>query len=91
MPFLKVTFHLQSLQNIGYVPQAVQYILEPFLHPVVCTSHPLTPTVKNLTVLSDFVCLYKRIYSRERVISTKCFLKVKIQLKFLVIWFLKYF
>ena len=38
IPFLKVTFHLQLFQNIGYIPCVVQYILEPILHPVVCTS-----------------------------------------------------
>ena len=39
---LKVTFHLQVLQNIIYIPCVVQYILEPILHPNVYTSH--TPT-----------------------------------------------
>ena len=39
---LKVTFHLQVLQNIIYIPCVVQYILEPILHPKVYTSH--TPT-----------------------------------------------
>ena len=42
IPFLKVTFHLQFLQNIGSIPRVAQYILEPILHPVVCTSHPQT-------------------------------------------------
>ena len=37
--FLKVTFHLQLLKNIGYIPCVVQYILEPILHRIVCTSH----------------------------------------------------
>ena len=44
--FLKVTFHLQLLQNIGYISRVVQYILEPIVHPVVCTSHlpiPILP------------------------------------------------
>ena len=46
---LKVAFHLQLLQNIGYIPHVVQYILEPILHPIVCTSQcptsilPLSP------------------------------------------------
>ena len=31
MQFLKVTCHLQLLQNIGYIPCVVQYILEPIL------------------------------------------------------------
>ena len=33
MQFLKVTLHLQSLQNIGYIPHAVQYILVAHLIP----------------------------------------------------------
>ena len=37
--FLKVTFHLQLLQNNGYIPRVVQYILELILHPIVRTSH----------------------------------------------------
>ena len=44
--FLKFTFHLQLLQNIGYIPRVVQYILESILHPVVCASHfpiPMLP------------------------------------------------
>ena len=32
-------FHLQLLQNIDYIPCIVQYILQPILYPVVCTSH----------------------------------------------------
>ena len=40
---LKVTFHLQLLQNIGYITCVVQYILEPILHPIVCTSPSATP------------------------------------------------
>ena len=42
MQFLKFTFHLQLLQSIGCIPCVVQYILEPVLHPIVCT--PLSPT-----------------------------------------------
>ena len=40
MQFLKVTFHLQLLQNIGYIPSVIQYNFEPILHPLVCASHP---------------------------------------------------
>ena len=36
---LKVTLHLQLLQNVGYTARVVRYILAPVLHPVVCTSH----------------------------------------------------
>ena len=33
----KAIFHLQLLQNIAYISHVVQYILEPILHPIVCT------------------------------------------------------
>ena len=46
--FLKVTFHLQLLQNIDCIPHIVQYILEPLLHPRVCTSHSSIPTLISL-------------------------------------------
>lgn len=36
---LKVTFHVQLRQNIGLYSLDVQAILEPVLHPTVCTSH----------------------------------------------------
>ena len=35
MQFLKVTFHVQLLQNIGYIPHVVPYILKPNLHLIV--------------------------------------------------------
>ena len=38
--FLKVTLHLELLQNIGYIPSVVQYILEPILYLIVWTSYP---------------------------------------------------
>ena len=38
MQFLKVTFHLQLLQNIACIFHIVQYILESILYPVVCAS-----------------------------------------------------
>ena len=41
--FLKVTVHLQLLQNIGYIPHVVQFILEPILYSVVCSSHSPIP------------------------------------------------
>ena len=48
MHFLKVTFHLQLLQNIGSVPRVVRYIFEPVSHPVACAFHtpslPFPPT-----------------------------------------------
>ena len=40
---LKVTFHVQFLQVIGPVSCVVQYIPEPTLYPVACTSHFPTP------------------------------------------------
>ena len=42
--FLKITFHLQILQNIVYMPHGAQYILEPTLHSVVCISQSSAPT-----------------------------------------------
>ena len=42
MKFLKITSHLQLLQNTGSIPHVVQYNLESILYPTVCTSH--TPT-----------------------------------------------
>ena len=36
---LKVTFNFQLLQKTAYIPHVVHYILEPILHPVVCSSH----------------------------------------------------
>ena len=39
---LKVIFLFQLLQNFGYIPHVVQYILEPILHPAVCISHSPT-------------------------------------------------
>ena len=45
MQFLKVTFHLQLLQNTGYIPRVAQYILEPVLHPIASTSHSRTPAL----------------------------------------------
>lgn len=35
---LKVIVHLQLLQNIGFVPRVVQYILIDYLTPNICTS-----------------------------------------------------
>ena len=34
---------MNILQNLGYIPHVVQYILEPILYPMVCTSHSATP------------------------------------------------
>ena len=53
---LKVTFHLQSLQNIGYIFHVVQYILEPILHPIVCISNLLNPCVVPYSSLTGNHC-----------------------------------
>ena len=53
---LKVTFHLQSLQNIGYIFHVVQYILEPILHPTVCISNLLNPCVVPYSSLTGNHC-----------------------------------
>ena len=37
---LKITAHLQLLQNIGCISCVVQHICVPVIYPVVCTSHP---------------------------------------------------
>ena len=47
----KLAFYLQLLQNIGYIPCVVPYILEPIIHPVLCTSHSLTPILPLSTYL----------------------------------------
>ena len=54
--FLKVTFHLQLLQNIGYIPHVVQYIPEPILYLIVCPLTPLhvTPAPLPLVTASLF-------------------------------------
>ena len=36
---LKIAFHLQLLQNTGYIPHVAQYILELILHLKLCTSN----------------------------------------------------
>ena len=50
--FLKVTFHLQLVENIGYIPHVVQRILESALHPTVCASH-LPPLCSPSTPLAN--------------------------------------
>ena len=47
MQFLKVTFHLQLLQNIGCICHFGQYILKPVLHPMAGASRspiPISPS-----------------------------------------------
>ena len=46
---LKVTFHLQWLQNIGCIPGVVQYIFGPILYPTVCASYSPTPKLSLLS------------------------------------------
>ena len=42
---LKVDFHLQLLQHIGYICCVKQYIFEPVLHLIICTSHSFTSMI----------------------------------------------
>ena len=44
-----VTFHLQLLQNIGFIPCIIQYIPEPILLSVISTASP----TRNLMVFSS--------------------------------------
>lgn len=46
---LKATFHLQLLQNIGFIPCIIQYIPEPILLSVISTASP----TRNLMVFSS--------------------------------------
>ena len=55
---LKDTFHLQLLQEIGYIPQVAQYITEPLLY-TICTSHSPTPSLSlNLSPKYIMLCPY---------------------------------
>ena len=58
---LKVTFYLQLLQNIDYIPCVVQYILEPILYPIVCISPSLFPLVTT-SLFSISVSLFLFCY-----------------------------
>ena len=50
---LKVTFHLQLSQNIGYIPRVAQYIPEPILYPVVSAPHTTTPILPLPTITGN--------------------------------------
>ena len=52
---LKTTFHLQLLQNIGYITHVVQYILELILYPIICPS--LLSLLVNTSLFSVSVSL----------------------------------
>ena len=56
MQFKNVTFYFQLLQNIGYISCVVQYILEPVLLRVVCTSHipPSPPALSEIFTLHQW-------------------------------------
>lgn len=41
MQFLKLSFYLQLLQNVGYIPNVLQYLFKPVSHPVASASHSL--------------------------------------------------
>ena len=45
-----VTFHVQLLQNIHYIPHIVQYILEPILQAIVCA--PTSSSIPTDAALS---------------------------------------
>ena len=70
---LNVPFHLQLLQNIGYIPCVVQYITEPVLHTLLCTSHlpypyigyaPLHPYRQPLvSSLFRWACFFSLIFT----------------------------
>ena len=49
--FLKVTFHLQLLHNIGSILHVVLYVLGPILHPIVCTPPSSTLHCQSLFTL----------------------------------------
>ena len=58
-----VTFHLQLLQNIAYVPHVVQNILEFILYSIICTQcivppHPPTPDPLVTTSLFSVVAVH---------------------------------
>lgn len=62
--FLKVTFNLQALQNIGYIHCVAQNIPEPILYPAICISHSPSPKLPSTQVttgwlsVSLFACFY---------------------------------
>ena len=68
---MQVIFHLQSLQNIGYIPHVVTASLQPVLYPEVCTSysptlyfpsHPLVSTSLFSVSVSLLFCCYIHQY-----------------------------
>ena len=54
--FLKVTLHLQLLQNIGYIPHVVQYMLVAYLTPdsLYLPLHQLCIATPSPLVTTDF-------------------------------------
>ena len=68
---MQVILHLQSLQNIGYIPMLYTASLQPVLYPEVCTSYsptlvfPLPPAGKHQSVLciceSAFLLLHSLV------------------------------
>ena len=64
MQFLKVTFHLKLLQNIGYIFHVVQYIFVAYLTLIICIIPPTPPLLCYLPLHSGFfVNFLDTIYS----------------------------
>ena len=53
--FLKVTFHLQLLQNIGCIPYVMQYLPVPILHPIKTKYFLKTPLKSDFKSLSHII------------------------------------
>ena len=81
--YLKVTFYLHLLQNIGCIPHAVHDILEHVLHPIVCASHfpplILLPSLVTTSLFSIsesmevslFFFLKNKIYYSDNIIPSR--------------------
>ena len=54
---LNITFHLQSLQHIDYIPHIAQYVLQHIDNPTVCIPFPLMP-IRPLTTGNCWFVLY---------------------------------
>ena len=76
----KITEFWRLLSNIGYIPCAVQYILEPILYPTICFSHFPTsyialslifPLVTTRVYVCVYVCVCVCVYVLLTVPRTK--------------------
>ena len=59
---------IQFLQNIGSISYIVQYILEPSLHPVACTSHSSLSQLVTTSLFSVPVSLLLLCYIHKFVV-----------------------